>query len=52
MRACDDLRDNNYGISIRADGPGVALLPAWLKAEPVSKVWLNPGRRCFGTRFT
>ena len=37
VRACDDLRDNDYRISIRADGPGVALLPAWLKAEPVCK---------------
>ncbi len=31
--ACEKLRDEGYTISIRADGPGVAQLPGWLKAQ-------------------
>ncbi len=34
VEACERLRDGGYTISIRADGPGVARLPTWLKARP------------------
>jgi hypothetical protein len=35
VESCERLRDDGYTINIRADGRGVALLPAWLKAKPL-----------------
>ena len=35
VSACEELRDQGYRINIRADGPGVRVLPAWLKAQPL-----------------
>lgn len=35
--ACEALRARNYEISIRADGRGVRLLPAWLRVKPVCR---------------
>jgi hypothetical protein len=35
VTACEQLRDAGYRITIRADGRGVRLLPAWLQAQPL-----------------
>lgn len=35
VAACRALTDAGYTVTVRADGPGVAKLPAWLKASPL-----------------
>ena len=35
VAACKELRANGYRITMRSDGRGVALLPRWLKPEPL-----------------
>jgi hypothetical protein len=33
--ACAKLRDEGFSLTIRADGPGVGQLPAWLSVQPL-----------------
>jgi hypothetical protein len=35
VAACEQLRDAGYTITMRADGPGVRHLPAWIKVQPL-----------------
>lgn len=35
VRACEQLRDQGFTITIRADGPGVGKLPEWLVPAPL-----------------
>jgi hypothetical protein len=35
IAACEELRAQDYQITVRADGRGVRLLPSWLKAQPL-----------------
>ena len=35
VESCERLRDDGFTIDIFADGRGVSLLPAWLKAKPL-----------------
>jgi glycosyltransferase involved in cell wall biosynthesis len=35
VRACEQLRDQGYHLTIRADGRGVRALPAWLNVQPL-----------------
>jgi glycosyltransferase involved in cell wall biosynthesis len=37
VQACEELRDRAYTITLRADGPGVRHLPAWLKPVPLHR---------------
>lgn len=34
VRACEELRDRGYRITIRGDGPGMGRLPDWLERAP------------------
>jgi glycosyltransferase involved in cell wall biosynthesis len=35
VRACEDLRDRGYRLTIRCDGRGAGKLPSWLKVQPL-----------------
>ena len=34
LELCGRLRDEGYEITVRGDGPGMASLPAWIRAQP------------------
>jgi len=35
VRACEQLRDGGYRLTIRCDGRGMSKLPAWLNVQPL-----------------